>query len=77
MAADRKIMSVTMGGGSGLALGTPQALFATNVAFPGNAYRMNYDVTADGSRFLLSTPAEAAEKAPIMIVVNWAAGLKK
>ena len=37
----------------------------------------NYDVTADGQRFLVNTTVEQTTLAPISIVVNWDAGLKK
>jgi hypothetical protein len=38
-----------------------------------------YDVSADGQRFLVNTAAEGTERAPapITLVVNWTAGLKK
>jgi hypothetical protein len=38
---------------------------------------MNYDVVADGSRFLVSTPVEGAGTSPITVVMNWAMSLKK
>jgi hypothetical protein len=34
-------------------------------------------VSADGQRFLINASAENASSAPITVVVNWAAGLKK
>jgi hypothetical protein len=35
--------------------------------------------TADGKRFLMTTNSEASEgeSAPVTVVLNWAAGLKK
>jgi len=47
------------------------------VPFPGSIYRMNYDVTADGARFLVNTPVEGAGSSPINVVLDWPAGLKK
>jgi len=35
-----------------------------------------YDVTADGKRFIVASISGAAS-APITVVVNWNAGLKK
>jgi hypothetical protein len=37
----------------------------------------NYDVSADGQRFLVNTLVDQAPPAPITLVFNWAAGLKK
>jgi len=36
-----------------------------------------YDVTADGKRFLVTTTAAGASAPPLTVVVNWTAGLKK
>jgi Tol biopolymer transport system component len=36
-----------------------------------------YAVTADGSRFLINTPAEASNPAPMVVVLNWPATLKQ
>ena len=36
-----------------------------------------YAVTADGSRFLINTPAEASNPAPTVVVLNWPATLKQ
>jgi len=39
---------------------------------------LEYDVTADGKRFLLATTAVSAAPAPVLTMVsNWDAGLKK
>ena len=39
----------------------------------------NWDVTADGKRFLAAVPLQAQQNAntPITVVLNWEAGLKK
>ena len=61
--------------------GTPQPLFQTRLA-PNNV-QFEYDVTADGRRFLLDTIASSngaggsVSGAPLTVVVNWDAGLKK
>jgi serine/threonine protein kinase len=36
----------------------------------------NYDVAPDGTRFLVSTPAEKVRESPIRVIVNWTAALK-
>ena len=36
-----------------------------------------HDVTRDGQRSLLNVAIEDAPTAPLIVVINWAAGLKK
>jgi hypothetical protein len=74
-AADRTIMSVSIDadGHPGVA----QPLFRTDVLFPGSIYRMNYDVNADGTRFLVNTPIAGTAASPITVVVNWPAGMAR
>jgi len=57
--------------------GPPQRLFQTRVPFLGSIYRSDYEVVGDGRRFLVNTLMEGAAAAPITVVVNWTAGLKK
>jgi Tol biopolymer transport system component len=75
LAADRTIMSVSIDadGHPGVA----QPLFRTDVLFPGSIYRMNYDVNADGTRFLVNTPIAGTAASPITVVVNWPAGMAR
>jgi hypothetical protein len=54
--------------------GVPQLLFQSRIRNDGNAYL--WDLSADGQRFLIATPAAEATDA-ITIVVNWQAALKK
>lgn len=56
---------------------TSRLLFQTHTSFRGTAFRMNYDVSADGRRFLVNEAVEAAAPMPITVVLNWVAGLKK
>jgi hypothetical protein len=35
-----------------------------------------WDVTADGKRFLVAMPSQQSAKVPIIVVLNWQAGLK-
>jgi Tol biopolymer transport system component len=58
--------------GSEIETGTPQRLFHASVPGVG----VPYDVSADGQRLLLDL-AEEEESAPLFIVVNWPAELKK
>jgi hypothetical protein len=41
------------------------------------APRSNYDVAADGQRFLVHMRIEPAASAPITVVTNWTADLDK
>jgi hypothetical protein len=47
-------------------LGEPQSLFTA----PVGTFRRNYEVSSDGQRFLISTPASPGGAA-ITIVLNW------
>ena len=58
---------------SGLA-GAPRPLFQTNLSPSPNVPQ--YDVTADGMRFLVLEPARSGGE-PVTFVLNWSAGLKK
>ena len=57
---------------STLEIGNPQPLFETHPSGGG----MHYDVTRDGKRFLIATAGEGGS-APLTLVVNWTADLKK
>ncbi len=93
LAADRKLMAVPIKTSAGrppqgqpiLEPGAPQPLFETRVA--GSARLGDnlglgahyYDVSADGQRFLIISSAAAREDtpAPITVVLNWTAGLRR
>jgi Tol biopolymer transport system component len=72
MSADRKLMAVRVALGASLQIGTPQELF-TN---PGMTYFVS---SRDGQRFLVNQPArtEVTAAAPITVVTNWQAGIRK
>jgi eukaryotic-like serine/threonine-protein kinase len=50
--------------------GEPKDLFDTPLSF-------GADITADGRRFLVNMPAPEAIQAPVTVVLNWAAELKR
>jgi len=56
---------------------TPQPLFNADVMALGYSVVLEYDVTADGKRFLVDTTGGSASAPPLTVVVNWDAGLKK
>jgi serine/threonine protein kinase len=68
ISADSWMMSVSFADGRPAA---PKRLFQVHVAPPGDPYLSNYDVTADGERFLVKVPAHDITSTPIHIVANW------
>jgi Tol biopolymer transport system component len=70
VSADDHLMAVPATPGSSLELGTPVKLFRIE-----SGPEIQYDVTADGRRFLVSTPMPGASSAPT-VVLNWAAELR-
>jgi Tol biopolymer transport system component len=75
----RRIVAVTVTADQNLEIGKSTPLFETSLPFPalpsGPAYP--YDVMADGQRFLTSASPLDSTSAPIVVVLNWAAGLKR
>jgi protease II len=71
IAGDGKLTSspVTLGETS-IQFGQSQSLFAA----PVGTFRRNYEVSRDGQRFLIATPASAGG-ASITVVLNWQAAL--
>ena len=71
-------MAVHVTIGASIEHDAPHALFQTRARVLGQPYRMNYDVSRDGSRFLIITPVEGASAASsINVVLNWQADLHK
>lgn len=66
---DGSVMAVPMNTGPRLDAGPPAVLFRVESNIE------NYDVAPDGSRFLVSTPAERMPQSPIRVILNWNAGL--
>ena len=80
-AADRKMTAVaikaTAGSTPSLETGIPVPLFECHLMNPGTNL-FQYDVTADGKRFLAVTDVAAFESSPpLTVVANWNAGLKR
>ena len=57
--------------------GTPVELFDANLAHAGLDTAFEYDVTADGNRFLLDTGPRGGPATQLTAVANWEAGLRK
>jgi Tol biopolymer transport system component len=82
LAADGKLMAVETQTTPRFEARAPKPLFDPRISRGGLApyvfYR--YDVTADGTRFLVNsapTTTESSASAPITVVVNWLAALKR
>lgn len=76
IAADGTLMSASLlERADGLQVGSPRALFQTNIIQVLEAYTQ-FDVSPDGSRFLINSRVEQ-DRQPINIIENWISGLKK
>ena len=62
------------GSGSEFEVSAPKPLF--EITPLGRPLRHQYDVTADGTRFLVNISSQTVESSPLTLVVNWTAGLK-
>ena len=72
---DTKLMAAAVSSrGSAFEVGALQLLFETSVRLDGD---YPYDVSADGQRFVVNTLVKDTTAAPITVVVNWTAALKK
>jgi len=69
-----RMMAAEVKNGTVLQTGVPQALFQTRGRL--NPIQSEYCVTGDGKRFLFREPV-GESAAPITVVLNWQAGLKK
>ena len=56
--------------------GVPQALFPTSVRPVAFSTDQVYSVTKDGKRFLINARSSQSS-APLIVIVNWMAGLKQ
>jgi len=73
--ADGKLMAVAIKAGPRFATGLPQALFDTHIRRFGS--RTNYVASRDGQRFLNNDVTDVSTSAPITVVLNWTADLKR
>jgi len=71
---DQKLMAVKVKTGEKFEAGVPKLLFQAHIGSINNLPW--YNVSKDG-RFLMAVPVEQSASAPITVVVNWTAGLKR
>jgi hypothetical protein len=75
-APDGRLMVASVRPGkNGLEFGSPAALF--RISEPIGPHVFNYDVAADGQRFLALTPESSEASKPLTVLINWQLGLKK
>ena len=73
LAADQRLMVVPIKSGAAtFEAGAPTALFKIDSILEGD-----YDVTADGQRFLINSSVAGAQSSPFTVVLNWTADLKR
>jgi Tol biopolymer transport system component len=83
LSPDDKLMAAEVNGASGtLEIGAVRVLFEVHTLYPSKwnqrvQIHYVYDVTADGQRFLVNIPVEQKASAPITLVLNWTADLKR
>jgi Tol biopolymer transport system component len=75
--ADGKLMAVAVVSGASVETLTPVALFAFRSGSRASPTGPPYTMTADGQQFLINAIVEAKESAPLTLVVNWLAEMKK
>jgi eukaryotic-like serine/threonine-protein kinase len=76
LAADRTLRAVVVSEEAGFETGAPGALFTIRIASTRNSgYDVNYTVTRDGLRFLVSAVTEEWGRFRTTIVINWPAAL--
>jgi eukaryotic-like serine/threonine-protein kinase len=74
---DRKVMVVEVTGGSALELGEPRTLFDSPFERSLTGVNDWYDVAADGQRFIGCVVAGTPAEPSLVLVQNWAEGLKE
>ncbi len=78
VAADNKLMEVEVTPGSPFKAGVPKALFDPGFGARTDDNGFPWDVSPDGQRFLITQPTEQqSATAPLTVLVNWQATLKK
>jgi serine/threonine protein kinase/Tol biopolymer transport system component len=81
LSADNRLMAATVNGqGSAFEIGVVRTLFEVRPrpgSYLGYGSGDVYGVSPDGQRFLVNTAMVGQETAPVTLVVNWAAALRK
>ena len=72
LAADKKLMSVSVKSAATFEAGAPTALFKIDSILEGD-----YEVTVDGQRFLVNSIVAGAQSLPFTVVLNWTKDLRR
>src|SRR5262249_21176700 len=75
-AGDGNLMAVPVRSGESFEVGVPVSLFEFRAGSLTVTYAP-YVVTDDGQRFLINAIVEMEPNAPLTVMTNWAAGVKK
>jgi hypothetical protein len=75
-AGDGKLMAAPVRSSESFEVGAPVPIFEFRAGTL-STILAPYAVTAEGQRFLINTVVETEPNAPLTVVVNWAAGVKK
>src|SRR6185369_687332 len=70
LSADKRLMAVPLRKGASFDAGTPQPLFATTMSVGYLGVSQAYDVTRDGSKFVIAASDPATPVSPITVVVT-------
>jgi Tol biopolymer transport system component len=76
LGGDGSLMAVPIDATREFVAGVPQALFPTSVRPVAFSTDQVYSVTKDGKRFLINARSSQSS-APLIVIVNWMAGLKQ
>src|SRR5262249_39105676 len=80
VAPDSMLMAVSLSLGGTPQISAPHALFQTRLVgggtITGGGIHHQYDVSADGQKFLVLTAGDS-ENSPFNVIVNWQAALRK
>ena len=78
VAADGQMMSVTVKtSAAAFEPGAPKALFKSRMVREINVAWIDYDVTADGQRFLIGTLVSEGNATPVSVILNWVAEVRR
>ena len=77
VSSSNRLMAVPISAGAGLEVGSASPLFDAPLFSTLNNFSHEYDVTADGQRFIVAARLTEARNTPLTVVLNWTARLKQ
>jgi eukaryotic-like serine/threonine-protein kinase len=76
-APDGKVMAAPVTAGTTLQVGMPVALFQAPLVHTEQIFHTAWDVTADGTQFVLPVMTSEGTSTPFTVLLNWTSLLKK